>query len=328
MDWWPTFARLAGLEPPAREWKDNESQPIIFDGIDQSDSLLSKGPGKRENFIYFNDQSFGGVRVKNFKALWTAKDTWLGPELFMKTPAVYDLLWDPGEQYDILFNGAAPTRGDLKSSPGPLFRRGQRLDRFVCRRRGISVLRGAKEIPERSLQALWAWFHRNDSTPVQIVAYCQLSVVGKETSRRYSSPAYWIFGCTLKFRRYHCFIIWFKVLSKYSADKRGASWSRGGEGITTLNKVFAVSAAVFTLFFLWQLIMTLWGMDSLGAHHWGDMSAHSGTDAPDHYGDHGVGGEAFTLISIRSILAFATLFSWAGTLYLFHRDPCSNDNSL
>jgi len=36
----------------------------------------------------------------------------------MKTPAVYDLLWDPGEQYDMLFNGAAPTRGDLKSSPG------------------------------------------------------------------------------------------------------------------------------------------------------------------------------------------------------------------
>jgi hypothetical protein len=87
------------------------------------------------------------------------------------------------------------------------------------------------------------------------------------------------------------------------------------EGITTLNKAFAVSTAVFTLFFLWQLIMTLWGVDSSGAHH-GDMAAHSGTDAPGHYGDHDVGGEAFTLISIRSILAFATLFSWAGTLYL------------
>ena len=31
---------------------------------------------------------------------------------------MYDLWWDPGEQYDIVFNGAAPTRGDFKSSPG------------------------------------------------------------------------------------------------------------------------------------------------------------------------------------------------------------------
>jgi len=77
-----------------------------------------EGPGKRETFIYINDQTFGGVRLKNFKALWTAKDTWLGPDLFMKIPAIYDLRWDPGEQYDMTFNGAAPTRGDLKSSPG------------------------------------------------------------------------------------------------------------------------------------------------------------------------------------------------------------------
>jgi hypothetical protein len=36
----------------------------------------------------------------------------------LKIPALYDLGWDPGEQYDIVFNGAAPTRGDFKSSPG------------------------------------------------------------------------------------------------------------------------------------------------------------------------------------------------------------------
>ena len=33
-------------------------------------------------------------------------------------PALYDLWWDPGENYDIVFNGAAPTRGDFKTSPG------------------------------------------------------------------------------------------------------------------------------------------------------------------------------------------------------------------
>ena len=56
--------------------------------------------------------------MKNFKTLYTAKDTWLGPELSLKIPALYDLWWDPGEQYDIVFNGAAPTRGELKTSPG------------------------------------------------------------------------------------------------------------------------------------------------------------------------------------------------------------------
>jgi arylsulfatase len=118
MDWWPTIAKLAGLEPPPYEWKDNDGNPIIFDGIDQSGSLLGTGPGKRDTFVYFNDQSFGGIRVKNYKALYTAKDTWLGQEQSLKIPALYDLWWDPGENYDIVFNGAAPTRGDFKTSPG------------------------------------------------------------------------------------------------------------------------------------------------------------------------------------------------------------------
>ncbi len=80
--------------------------------------MLGTGPGKRESFIYFNDQVFGAVRVKNYKMLMTAKDTWLGPEATLKIPAVYNLLWDPGENFDMVFNGAAPTRGDFKTSPG------------------------------------------------------------------------------------------------------------------------------------------------------------------------------------------------------------------
>lgn len=117
MDWWPTFVRLAGGTPPAHEWKDHNGNPIISDGIDLSDSLLSKGPGRREMFAYFNGQTFGGMRVKQYKMLFTAKDTWMGPELPLKFPSLYNLQWDPGEQYDMTFNGAAPTRG-LTTSPG------------------------------------------------------------------------------------------------------------------------------------------------------------------------------------------------------------------
>jgi hypothetical protein len=68
--------------------------------------------------LYYTDQSFAGVRVKQYKFLFTTKDTWLGTAMPLVTPAVFNLQWDPREQYDILFNGAAPTQGGMKTSPG------------------------------------------------------------------------------------------------------------------------------------------------------------------------------------------------------------------
>lgn len=118
MDWWPTFAGLLGLEAPTHVWKDNDGRPIIFDGIDNSDYLLGKGPSKRDTFFYYTDQTFAGLRVKQYKFLYTTKDTWLGTAMPLMTPCVFNLQWDPREQYDILFNGAAPTQGTLKTSPG------------------------------------------------------------------------------------------------------------------------------------------------------------------------------------------------------------------
>ena len=137
--------------------------PSFSTGSTRATCSSAKGPGKRESFLYFNDQSFGGVRVKNFKALWTAKDTWLGPDLFMKTPAIYDLLWDPGEQYDILFNGAAPTRGDLKSSPGRFSGSDNGWIALFVGGAGSPVLRGTQEIPECSVHTVRPRFHRDDS---------------------------------------------------------------------------------------------------------------------------------------------------------------------
>jgi arylsulfatase len=118
MDWWPTFVKLAGGTPPTRIFKDNNGKDIVFDGVENSDFILSKGPSNRDHFFYVTDLAFGGLRVNNFKLLYTAKDTWLGPNLNLAFPALYNLWWDPGEQYDAVFNGAAPTRGDLKTSPG------------------------------------------------------------------------------------------------------------------------------------------------------------------------------------------------------------------
>ena len=152
MDWWPTFSALANVpedECPKHFWKDRKGKPIIFDGIDQSDYLLHPHeyssydqytgfdpkapkiegrqgregeqplkPALRQSFIFYDDNTFGGVRHKQYKFMFTTKDNWLGPSSQLLSPALFKLDWDPAEQYDILFNGAAPTVGTMKSSPG------------------------------------------------------------------------------------------------------------------------------------------------------------------------------------------------------------------
>ena len=88
------------------------------------------------------------------------------------------------------------------------------------------------------------------------------------------------------------------------------------EGLTTLNKVFACSALFFSLLLLWQVISVGFDMDGLSQDVPGDTTFdHAGGDS-DHTGAHGEGQVAFTFVSLRSLLAFGTLFSWAGTLYL------------
>ena len=53
-----------------------------------------------------------------WKYLWTAKDTWLGPEQNLGAiGAVYNLTMDPFEKYDMTFNGAVSSRLP-QASPG------------------------------------------------------------------------------------------------------------------------------------------------------------------------------------------------------------------
>ncbi|MFH1115138.1 MAG: hypothetical protein V1792_14600 [Pseudomonadota bacterium] len=102
------------------------------------------------------------------------------------------------------------------------------------------------------------------------------------------------------------------------------------QGLTLLNKVFAVAALFCSVLFLWQIVGMLIGFDADGhsdVPHGGidHVDAGVSTDAgpvdhADGTGDHhhhDLGGQAaFSLVSIRSVIAFATLFTWAGTLYL------------
>ena len=131
MDVWPTTAAMVGLTPPPADWVDNNGKGIYFDGIDNSAYVTGKSQhSARKSWIYIDGESFGGLRVDvggdpenpelniAWKYLWTAKDTWLGPEQVLGgIGAVYNLTMDPFEKYDMAFNGAVSYRMPT-TSPG------------------------------------------------------------------------------------------------------------------------------------------------------------------------------------------------------------------
>src|SRR5579871_3687767 len=132
IDAWSTLAAMVGLTPPPHgEWKDNNGKPMYFDSIDNSAYILGKSPhSARKSWVYINGEYLHAIRVDMggdekepwlniaWKFIWTAKDSWLGPNQDLGSiPAVYNLSMDPYEKYDMIFNGAAPYRA-LSTSPG------------------------------------------------------------------------------------------------------------------------------------------------------------------------------------------------------------------
>ncbi len=102
-----------------------------------------------------------------------------------------------------------------------------------------------------------------------------------------------------------------------------AWWSN----ISSINQVFYSVAAFFSIFFIWQLISALMGLDADDADTGDAGDVSDGDLDTDHtYDDFEDGAEsdsadttmAFKLLSIRSIITFCTLFSWGTALYL-HR---------
>lgn len=131
IDCWSTLAAMVGITPPPYgEWKDNNGKPIYFDSINNSDYILGKSPhSARASWVYVDGETFEGVRADMrdpqlpwvniaWKYIYTAKDSWLGEMANLGAiGALYNLTMDPYEKYDMIFNGAAPTRV-LTSSPG------------------------------------------------------------------------------------------------------------------------------------------------------------------------------------------------------------------
>ena len=132
IDCWSTLAAMAGITPPPPgEMKDNNGKPIYFDSVDNSAYILGKAQhSARKSWIYINGEYLNAIRADiggdpnepwvniAWKFMWTAKESWLGPTMNLgSVPAVYNLTMDPYEKYDMIFNGAAPTRGTT-TSPG------------------------------------------------------------------------------------------------------------------------------------------------------------------------------------------------------------------
>jgi arylsulfatase len=132
IDCWSTLATMVGLTPPPHgAWTGNDGKPIYFDSIDNSAYILGKAKhSARRSWVYIDGEAFLGARADiaadpenpdlniAWKYLWTAKDTWLGPEQNLGAiGASYNLTMDPFEKYDMTFNGATPARFD-QPSPG------------------------------------------------------------------------------------------------------------------------------------------------------------------------------------------------------------------
>ena len=132
IDCWATLASLVGVKPPPHgEWKDNNGKPIYFDSIDNSAYVLGKAKhSARDSWIYIDGENFMGARADiggdpdnddthiAWKYLYTAKDTWLGPQQNLGSiGSLYCLTMDPFEKYDMVFNGAVSSRMQT-SSPG------------------------------------------------------------------------------------------------------------------------------------------------------------------------------------------------------------------
>lgn len=96
------------------------------------------------------------------------------------------------------------------------------------------------------------------------------------------------------------------------------------ERLETITQVFYCLAAFFSVFLAWQLIAALMGLGGDEADVGADADVDADVDADGTYDEFESGAEAdaaetldaFRLVSVRSIIAFCTLFTWAMALFL------------
>jgi arylsulfatase A len=95
LDLLPTFARLAGAQPPTDR---------VLDGVDLGPVLLQTGTSPRDAMYFYRDDQLSAVRSGPFKAHFFTQPGY-GPGSDRRTahdpPLLYHLEQDPSEQFDV-----------------------------------------------------------------------------------------------------------------------------------------------------------------------------------------------------------------------------------
>ena len=104
MDWMPTFLNAAGVPKIADKLKKgypagDKVFKVHLDGYDQTDLLSGKGPGKREQVFFFDDNAnLNAVRWRDWKIHFAFQmQGWSGPREALNFPRVVNLRTDPYE---------------------------------------------------------------------------------------------------------------------------------------------------------------------------------------------------------------------------------------
>lgn len=103
-DWMPTLLSWVGGGDVKSELLKGKTigkmnYKVHLDGYDQSDLILNKGKTKREEFFYFTESKFHGVRYKDWKVLFIDQEKWFrSPQTALSSPYVINLKQDPFER--------------------------------------------------------------------------------------------------------------------------------------------------------------------------------------------------------------------------------------
>lgn len=103
-DWMPTLLSWVGAGDVKSELLKGKkvgamTYKVHLDGYDQSDMILNKGKTKREEFFYFTESKFHGVRYRDWKVLFIDQEKWFrSPQTPLSSPYVINLKQDPFER--------------------------------------------------------------------------------------------------------------------------------------------------------------------------------------------------------------------------------------
>lgn len=104
-DWIPTIMSQLGRPDLKQDLLDGadiggKEYRVHLDGYDQTPMLTQQGPSNRQEFFFFTETTFHGLRFGEWKFLFTEQDKWFnGIQQQMITPLITRLDLDPFERF-------------------------------------------------------------------------------------------------------------------------------------------------------------------------------------------------------------------------------------